>query len=131
MLVTRKQAIHEFVNAMCPAELYSIIRADEHFKAHWWYPQSAVDKLMPGYTPKEVIGCLAPDFDATMLFVRINDKGYLESDCFQKREQDMDNLRPELADYLAHKTVGKTGWAELDELINSSDDTAFNMVFNK
>lgn len=131
MLVTRKQAIREFVNAMCTAELYSIIRTDEHFKSHWWYSQSAVDKLMPGYTPKEVIGCLASDFDATMPFIRINSNGYLESDYCQKREKDMDNLRPELADYLAHKTVGKTGWAELDELINSPDDSTFNMVFNK
>lgn len=130
MLVTRDSAIKAYVYGMTAAELYNIIRKDANFKAYWWYPRSAINQLMQGYKPEEVIGSLAPDFDNTMLFVKFNRHGYLESDDGYKRGCDMDNLRPRIADYFQQKTVGDTGNNELDTLINAPKDTVFNMVFN-
>lgn len=129
--MTREQAIRNYVKQLNGDDLTYLLHHmnwyDGCFEETAYYDMEEFDEVLSGHTPMEIAQMIFfGDFNLNNDYFRFNGYGNLESADWPDVVAEAEDLESDIINRLVHYYSGDTPWPDLDDLVDTDEDTLFN-----
>lgn len=130
MEMTREEAIKKYINNLNDDDLIILVSHINSYTAvpdEWNFsPMDEFDEAMDGYTPTEIVYMTwQTDFDPTQDYFQFDGLGNIYSFDKSEVEEELEEYKDDIVDYIVSVYSGDTPWVDLDILVKADDEAMF------